>query len=94
MNTLPRILATICETKRQEAAALLAAAFAGNPRVAATLAWDFGVLLELEPVILSFYGDNLGDRRGLSHWPAALAFHELVDTDSLGVPLYVSYAAR
>ena len=74
--------------------ALLKQALASNPHVAGLYAYGPGLLIEMKPEILQFFADNISDRHGLAHVPAAQLFEQVLDLKAInGVPVSFSYDA-
>ena len=77
------------------AQAVLHAALDSNVHVSGIFEFGGGVLIEMKPEILSFYADNLSDRKGLAHFPGAQLMQEVLDLSGItGTPVRFGYAAQ
>lgn len=79
----------------EKAIEVLNAALQGNPHYSGAFKTDMGVLIEAEPQFVQFYADNISDRHGLAHIPAAEAWKDLLDLSRFGgIPFLFSYDAK
>ena len=57
----------------------LSAALRGNPHVSGVFEHNGAVLIELRPRMISFFADNISDRRGFAHFAPAELFASFLD---------------
>lgn len=73
----------------------LRAALKGNPHVKGVFEHNGGVIIELAPKMISFWADNLNDRRGYVHFTGADLFRPYLDfTPFTSIPVHYSYSAE
>lgn len=73
----------------------LRAALKGNPHVVGVFEHDGGVIVELKPRMISFWADNLSDRRGYVHFAPADLFRPFLDfTPFTSIQVHYSYSGE
>lgn len=73
----------------------LRAALRGNPHVSGVHPHGGGVVIELRPRMISFWADNLNDRKGLVHYAPADLFRDYLDFQPFtSVHVGYSYSAE
>lgn len=83
---------TIPQSDPEALLKLVRTALAGNPHLSGVFSMNTGILVELKPEILQFFADNLADRHGLAHYPAANLFQDLLDFSGFpGARVFFSY---